>query len=272
MAGAKRTNAQIAGAQRAALATSRLGEEIAASRKRRRLTQVALAQRIGISRSRLAQIEAGGGAGAPPEVWFALAEALGRYLKFEFARDPQADLVDAGHLAMQELILKVAKLAGWQGGFELPTRPADPARSIDVPLVPPKTPTRDRRVLEHIRRPRLNSLLGGAARSSSQKMAAAGAAAIATGGDNGAYEVDLCWVIRDTKRNRELVARYAHIFGARLPVSPQGWVKALTERGAPMPRSTASSGATSAPRDCSPIGTRLFPSASIRVDGLRARE
>ncbi len=39
--------------------------------------QKTLAARVGISQARLAEIEAGEGDGAPPEVWFALAEALG---------------------------------------------------------------------------------------------------------------------------------------------------------------------------------------------------
>jgi len=40
--------------------------------------------------------------------------------------------VDAGHLAIQELLLRLARATGSDGRFELPTRPTDPARSIDV--------------------------------------------------------------------------------------------------------------------------------------------
>lgn len=77
--------------------------------------------------------------------------------------------------------------------------------------------------------------LGGAARSSNQKVAAAMATAVAMGGDEGPYEVGLCWVVRDTKQNRAIVAMYGHIFEARFPGSSQAWVKALTEPGATMP-------------------------------------
>ena len=70
--------------------------------------QKTLAARVGISQARLAEIEAGDGGGSPLEVWFALAEALGRFLRFEFARDPRAELADAGHLQIQELWLRMS--------------------------------------------------------------------------------------------------------------------------------------------------------------------
>lgn len=55
------------------------------------------------------------------------------------------------------------------------------------------------------------------------------------GGDGEPYRVGLCWIVRDTKRNRDLVSRYEHIFEALLPGSSLGWARALTVRGAPMP-------------------------------------
>ena len=230
MAGVKRPQARIVGAARASQAAAKAGSEIRLSRNRRRLKQKTLAARVGISQGRLAEIEAGEGAGAPPEVWFALAEALGRYLRFEFARDPQSELADAGHLQIQELVIRLATAAGWQGGFELPTRPADPARSVDVPLI-----DRRRRRLAIVECWNTFGDLGSAARSSNQKVAAATEWAAALGGDDGPYEVGLCWVVRDTRANRALVARYEHIFTARFPGWSQAWVRALTEPGAPMP-------------------------------------
>jgi hypothetical protein len=46
--------------------------------------------------------------------------------------------------------------------------------------------------------------------------------------------VGLCWVVRDTARNREVINRYRHIFESRFPGSSTAWVRALTE-GGPMP-------------------------------------
>jgi transcriptional regulator with XRE-family HTH domain len=224
MAGVKRPKARIVGSARALEATTKAGADVKLGRQRRHMKQATLAARVGITQGRLAQIEAGLGEGAPAEVWFALAEALGRYLKFEFARDPQDELKDAGHLAIQELVLRISRPGGWEGGFELPTRPTDPTRSVDVPLL-----DRLKRRLAIVECWNTFGDLGAAARSDNQKLAAANEAAAVLGGDDGPYAVGLCWVVRDTKRNRELVKRYEHIFKARFPGSSQGWVDALTK-------------------------------------------
>ena len=189
------------------------------------MMQKTLAARVGLSQARLAEIEAGQGTGAPAGVWFALAEALGRYLRFEFARDPHEELADAGP-QIQELLLKVTPAGGWQGGFEFPIRPTDPTRSIDVPLV-----DRRRRRLAIVECWNTFGDLGAAARSDNQKLAAANAAAVVMGGDGSPFTVGLCWVVRDTNANRALVARYEHIFRARFPGSSVGWVNALTKGG-----------------------------------------
>jgi hypothetical protein len=61
-------------------------------------------------------------------------------------------------------------------------------------------------------------------------------AAVVLGRDGQPYEVGLVWIVRDSKRNRELVRRYRHIFDAYLPGSSVGWLRALTDAGAPMPK------------------------------------
>ena len=229
MAGVKRRQARIVGAQRAQQAAAQAGRDVRASRRRRRLTQRVLAERIGVDRAYVARIEAGRAAGAPFEIWYALGEALGRQFKAEFLRDRLDEPADAGHLAIQELVLRLAGPAGYQGGFELATRPSDPARSIDVPL-------RDRRNRRLVIVECWNSFgdLGSAARSSNRKIAEAEALAGALAGDGPPYAIGLCWVVRDTARNRELMARYEHIFAARFPGSSAGWARALTQ-GGPLP-------------------------------------
>jgi transcriptional regulator with XRE-family HTH domain len=231
MPGTKRPDARIRGASIASEAVVKLGREIRVSRNRRRLHQQSLADRVGISRSLLAKMESGTALGTAPEVWFAVAAAMDRYLRFEFARDPLHELTDAGHADMQELTLRVGTRAGYRGGFELRTRVSDPSRSIDVPLLD-----------SHARRLVVvecwNTFgdLGAAARSSSQKLEFARQEAVVLGGESSPLEVGLCWIVRDSKRNRELVARYGHIFDAFLPASSIAWVRTLTVPGAPMPR------------------------------------
>jgi hypothetical protein len=44
------------------------------------------------------------------------------------------------------------------------------------------------------------------------------------------YTVAACWIIRATRRNRELVARYPELFASRFPGSSIGWVHALARR------------------------------------------
>lgn len=234
MPGTKRPGARIRGASLASDAVAKLGREIKTSRERRRLHQQTVADRIGISRALLAKMEAGHATGTPPEIWFSLATTFDRYLKFEFARDPLQELADAGHADIQELVLRVTKPAGYRGGFELRTRAADPSRSIDVPLV-----SRERRRLLVAECWNTFGDLGGAARSSQQKLAFASEAAVVLGGEGEAYHVGLCWIVRDTKRNRELIVRYRHIFEAFLPGSSVGWVRALTVPGAPLPEQPA---------------------------------
>ncbi len=190
------------------------------------MTQAALAALSGSARQRLGhQVEKGRGASAPAEVWFALAEALGRYLRFEFGRDPQAELADAGHLDIQELVLRVALAGGWERAFEARSREWGTDRSIDVRLL-------QRRLRRMVIAECWNTFgdLGAATRSSERKLRDAEEQAVALAGDGPPYEVGLVWIVRDTKANRALVDRYEHIFASRFPGSSAGWIRALTEQ------------------------------------------
>jgi hypothetical protein len=48
-----------------------------------------------------------------------------------------------------------------------------------------------------------------------------------------------CWVIRATRRNRELLAQHRNFFGARFPGSGRMWLAALTSAEMPMPTEPA---------------------------------
>ena len=228
MARTKRPEAAISGANIARTAAITAGAEVRLARKRRRLTLVALAPRVGISRARLAEIEVGDGGGAPLEVWFALARALGRYLKFEFGRDPLSEVVDAGHLAIQELVISVAKAAGWEVSFEAPSRAWESNRSIDVRLV-----DRQQRQLVIVECWNTFGDLGAATRSSNAKVRDEEQHAVAIAADGPPFKVGLVWIVRDTKANRGLIARYPALFATRLPGSSAQWLKALTRRSTP---------------------------------------
>ncbi len=229
MASWKRTGPQIRGHHSAITAAIALGRSLRTARLRRRLTQDALASKAGVSRSRIGQLETGQGLTASVGLWFTLAEALEHPFRLEFGRDPMEQPVDAGHLAIQELVLRLARGAGYTGSFELPTRPSDPSRSTDVRLL-------DRRQRRLVLVECWNTFgnLGAAARSSDRKRAEADAVAVALSRDEVPLQVGVCWVIRDTRSNRELLARYPHIIESRFPGSSSAWVRALA-LGGPLP-------------------------------------
>jgi transcriptional regulator with XRE-family HTH domain len=200
---------------------SGLGRQVRDARHRRRLTQQELADAAGISRSSGGRIERGQGGGQTLDTWQRVAMAVGTPLVVKLQRDPLEDAADAGHLAMQELLLGLGRRTGRGRSFELPTRPAEPWRSTDVCL-------RDdpRRVL--ILCECWNSFgdIGAAARASMRKVAEAESLATVIGGDR-PYRVASCWVVRDTGRNRALVRRYPEVFAARFPGSSRAWVSSV---------------------------------------------
>ena len=140
-------------------------------------------------------------------------------------RDPSEAPADAGHLAIQELVLRLGRAVGYTGSFELPTRPAEPWRSADVGLASERPPAADpRRVLEHHRaspphdrqRPKAGGARGSRDRSLGQRQ--------------------LDWPRLGRARHGEksrLVARYPEVFASRFPGSSRGWVDALTTGSAP---------------------------------------
>jgi len=182
---------------------------------------------VRLSQSEISHLERGLGARTPLETWIAIGIALDRPLSAAFSRDVVDPLPrDAGHLAAQELLLRLAADVGRAGRFELPTRPARLAQSVDVCLV-------DRRQSTLILIEVWNRLedLGSAARSTDRKMAEARDVAAAT---DPPRRVAGCWVLADNAANREIVRRYPAILRSRFPGSSAGWVRALTS-GAPPP-------------------------------------
>jgi transcriptional regulator with XRE-family HTH domain len=206
---------------------ARLSGELRASRLRRRCTQQQVADVAGISRSAVSAIERGRGGGHTLDTWQRLTVAVGSPLIVKLQRDPLEETADAGHLAMQELILRLGRGIEFRRLFELASRSSEPWRSIDVGLRSDR-----RRSLWLIECWNSIGDVGAAARSTSRKAAEAEAYATAIGGER-AYAVRSCWVIRATRRNRALVQRYPEVFAARFPGSSRRWVNALTRGDEP---------------------------------------
>lgn len=200
----------------------RLGAELRAARIRRHLTQTALGARVGLSQAAISRAERALGGGMTLDAWQRIAIALGTTLRVNLPRDPLAETADAGHLAMQELVLRLGRDAGATGLIELPTKPAEPWRSIDVALV---DDAHRRLIVVEC----WNTIgdVGGAARSSTRKLAEADDLATARWGEH-PHATGLVWVVRATARNRALVALYPQVFAARFPGSSARWVRAIT--------------------------------------------
>jgi hypothetical protein len=156
------------------------------------------------------------------DTWQRLALAVDRPMRIELRRDAREEPADAGHLGIQELVMRLGRRIGFRGMFELRTRPSDPSRSTDVGL-------RDDRARVLILVECWNTFgdLGAAIRSTNRKRAEAAELAIAVGGDR-PHRVFSCWVVRDVERNRQLVARYPELFASTFPGSSTLWVKVLT--------------------------------------------
>ena len=224
---------------------ARAGREVRSSRKRLRWTQRQLAERVGLSKSTISRVELGQGGGLTLDAWQRIAIALGRPLYLEFGRDAREEPADAGHLRIQEFLLRLGRENGRSRSFELATRPAVAARFIDVLA-------RDDRERRLIIQEVWNVIgdIGAGARSTNRKVAEAGALAVAIGGERGPYAVHAVWVVVASRRNRELVARYPEVFAARFPGSSRAWVTALT-RTSPPPKEPGLVW-------CNVAGTRLF--------------
>src|SRR5207249_303057 len=109
-AGSRRTRMAIAGARESQAMAATLGREVDRTRRMRHLTLQQLAGRVGLQRTRVAEILGGRGATASLGTWVGLGIAIDRPLAVTLSRAIEtSDLQDAGHLAAQEHILWLAR-------------------------------------------------------------------------------------------------------------------------------------------------------------------
>lgn len=107
----RRTAATIAGSREAVAIAVTLGGQVRVARRRRHLTLRVLVGHVGISVTRLSEIERGPGVRAPLETRVALGVALDRPLAVTMSRllDAPSDRA-AGHLDIQEAVLALARV------------------------------------------------------------------------------------------------------------------------------------------------------------------
>lgn len=206
---------------------TREGAKVRSARKRRRWTQLVIAARVGVAPSTISALERGDGGSLSLELWQQLALVLALPFDVSLGRDALEEPIDAGHLAIQELVLRLGRATGRRRTFELATKPAEPARSTDVGLIDDS----QRRLLQ-VECVNTFGNINASIRSSDRKRAEAEALAISIGHGR-PYTVHLCWVVRATRRNRQLLATYPELFASRFPGSSRAWVDALTRGGPP---------------------------------------
>jgi transcriptional regulator with XRE-family HTH domain len=202
---------------------SKLGADAKASRLRQGWTQRELGGKVGLAHHTVGLVERGLGGNLSVDTWQRIGLALDRPLIVGLPRDPNEEPADVGHLRIQELVLRLGRATGRTTTFELPTRPSDPTASADVGLG-------DRRLRVLVLTECWNTIgdIGAAARSTTRKVAEAEQLAVVRGGEGQTWRVASVWVVRASRRNRDLVRRYPEVFAARFPGSSAAWVRSLT--------------------------------------------
>lgn len=253
----RRTTRQVASDHRATEIAAQLGRALHNARTTRRLSQLSVAEAAGVSQSTVSELERGRGAGMTLLVWSRATRAAGTDLRAYLEQATAADQPrDAVHLRNQELIIHSAQPGGWAAHPEAAIgRAPGRSRSVDILLTRP----RELAVMEVHDWP---DDIGAAARDWDRRLADAEAWAISRlpPGDLDVPRVSGCWVLRATRRNRELVRTHPGFFAARFPGSGRAWLAALSSAEHPMP---AAPGILWASVD----GTRLYaarlPSATL---------
>jgi transcriptional regulator with XRE-family HTH domain len=221
------------GRLRADTLANRLATAIREGRLIEGVTQLEAANRGGISQPRWSELERGLGAGASIETWSIAAAAVGSQLAAFLEGAPGAERPrDIEHARRQSALIEFAASGGWRALPELAVDPAVRSRSIDVALV---------RELRREAAPfeiwdwfddigasfrgldAKTHLLGERLKRDPQMVS------------DQSWRIAGCFVVRDTARNRRLVAELRPLFVARFPGSSSAWLHALRDPAAPMP-------------------------------------
>jgi transcriptional regulator with XRE-family HTH domain len=224
MPGIRRSAIVVEAKRRARERGARIGGEIRAMRSRRKWTQAEIGLRTGLGRMTISRLERGDGP-LDLETLDRVGLALGVPLAVGFDRDTH-DVADAGHLAMQELVLGITRGCGFVRQFEMPTRPSEPWRSADLGLA-----SDARRLAIDAECWNTFGDVGAAARSSRRKLVELEELAVARWGERA--RARLVWIVRETARNRALIHRYPQVFASLFTGSSRGWVATLTTGSEP---------------------------------------
>jgi transcriptional regulator with XRE-family HTH domain len=232
---ARRASAQArVGRIRAKAVAARLGVGLRDARLATHMTQSQLADRAGVSQAWVSLIERGQGQAASVETWSILAASVGvQFVGFLEGIPGSERPRDMEHLRRQNALIEIAQRGGWTALPELAIdRSSTRSRSVDVGLV---RPAGREAVVSEIWD--WFDDVGAGFRGLDGKLATLRSefAAEAETSDEGPWTVRGLYIVRDTRRNHQVVGELASLFAARFRGSSTGWLAALTDPAAPIP-------------------------------------
>jgi len=192
------------------------------------MSQSLVGERAGLSQGHVSHLERGRGRTASIETWAMVAAAVGEQLVGFLERAPGADLPrDIQHLRRQSSLISMSAPGGWRALPELRLdQDARWSRSVDVALV-------RRATAEAVVAEIWNWFedVGGALRGLDGKVAA-----LCDHLDPSVeWSVRGLFIVRDTRRNRQLVNELGPMFAARFPGNARAWLRALTDPAQRLP-------------------------------------
>ena len=213
----------------------RLGAALRDARHRARLTQREAARRAGIAQATWSSLEIERDPRFTLATWDRAAFAVGTSLNAYFPQTTAADVPrDAVQLKAQELVIATAARGGWHGTAEAQLDSlAQTSRFGDVVLERPHRAPRDIALVEIID---WFADVGSQLREWPRRLEALERRAIGRmleGED--VPNISGCWLLRATKRNRDLVGRHSNLFRSSFPGSGRAWIAAITRATSPMP-------------------------------------
>jgi len=219
--------------------SKRLGKSLREARSRAGLTQAAAAARAGISQGGWSRLEIDADPRFTLATWdraaFAVGTSLNAYMPEVSGADGPRDAVQ---LKAQELVIATAKAGGWHGLAEQPIdRDARTSRFADVILQRPRHRPSEVALIEIID---WFDDVGAPMRDWPRRLEAVERQAIANMvADQSLPKVCGCWIVRATRRNRQLIGEHSNLFRNRFPGSGRAWLASIGDPARPMPAEAA---------------------------------